>query len=120
MLCVLNLQKNLPTLAVSSINFFGTSLRAGNLSFCLLSSTSAISSVMATSSCYCQSPHLFPVLSKCLSLLLLSCYLYHQHFFFLPCNYPFQLSFFPVFFISNSVIQLFLRIVFAWSTRSLS
>ena len=43
--------KTLSTLAVSSNkSFFGISLKACNLSFCLLSNTSSISSIMATSS----------------------------------------------------------------------
>ena len=116
--CVLNLHKILSTLAVSSNNFFfGTSVRAGNLCFCLLFNTSAIYSVIATSSSIrllisssasndvkislFSSPKLLPVSSA-------------------PLSSSLQLSFSATFLssssISHSAIQLFLQIVFAWST----
>ena len=98
MLCVLNLHKTLSTLAVSSNNvFFDISLRAGNFFFCLLSNTSAISSIMATS-CSSRLPISLSAsnavkisLTASPKLLLVSSALLS-----LPCNYHFQLSSFSV------------------------
>ena len=87
---------NLSSFLFNNFSFW-ISLRAGNLSFWLLSNTSAISSKMETcSSSKLSISLLLSVLSKYLSLLLLSYYLYQQYFFLFPCNYHFQLSSFPV------------------------